>query len=377
MEKIMPPSPNHLLNDARLISAYAATHGLLRQTKLLDAITAANDALSRNSWSIDIENRLLTAIDEVSHSMKPMSIETLESKQPGRTVFIGKIGAFFIITFTIYILVTVITLTSTFNQMRNSYDYLDNFFKTDIFKSFEEYDTYMKKIVNGKATDRSIEADKNPSRKYKELEASLLVELPIASYHLKNYDGSVFGSLISPLKKAEEFFRLNSDNFPKSQSVAMASQANPNSPASPIIPAVVEKPTPSPPESSDAMENASAFYQSTLQIRRTLQEKISILGSSILPMLYGLLGASVFLMRSFLGDNYVDAWRQASTAALILRIGLGGISGLAIGWFTLTPDASKLSTTPFAVAFIAGFSIELLFSLLDRFIIALGPQKPG
>lgn len=235
----------------------------------------------------------------------------------------------------------------------------------------------MKKIVNGKATDRSIEADKNPSRKYKELEASLLVELPIASYHLKNYDGSVFGSLISPLKKAEEFFRFNSDNFPKSQSVAMASQANPDSPASPIIPAVVEKPTPSPPDSSDAMENASAFYQSTLQIRRTLQEKISILGSSILPMLYGLLGASVFLMRSFLGDNYVDAWRQASTAALILRIGLGGISGLAIGWFTLTPDASKLSTTPFAVAFIAGFSIELLFSLLDRFIIALGPQKPG
>jgi hypothetical protein len=66
-----------------------------------------------------------------------------------------------------------------------------------------------------------------------------------------------------------------------------------------------------------------------------------------------------------------------------LRLGLGGIAGLAIGWFWVPTSAkaiaevSSLTTAPFALAFLAGFSIELLFSLLDRIIAAINPTSSG
>ena len=122
-------------------------------------------------------------------------------------------------------------------------------------------------------------------------------------------------------------------------------------------------------------------------IMNNIQDIIILLGSSILPLLYGFLGATVFLMRKLFGDG-TDVFGaklgpQGEHALLLgrvlLRVCLGGVAGLAIGWFW-TPassksimDATSFSTTPFALAFLAGFSIELLFSILDRILAAINP----
>jgi hypothetical protein len=51
-----------------------------------------------------------------------------------------------------------------------------------------------------------------------------------------------------------------------------------------------------------------------------------------------------------------------------------------LGWFT-TPTTAKAAmdvasqTAPFALAFLGGFSIELLFSILDRILAALNPKS--
>jgi hypothetical protein len=68
-------------------------------------------------------------------------------------------------------------------------------------------------------------------------------------------------------------------------------------------------------------------------LRRNLEAASYLLGSSILPLLYGLLGASVFLMRAFLGRTLNDPVIRRLAATTILRLGLGAIAGLAIGWF--------------------------------------------
>jgi hypothetical protein len=122
--------------------------------------------------------------------------------------------------------------------------------------------------------------------------------------------------------------------------------------------------------------------QSAYLTRRQAEGVAVFLGSSFLPLLYGLLGASVFLMRQWFGDAPDAILKVGDGGKIFLRLGLGGIAGLAIGWFWV-PDATsslgeitKLSTAPFALAFLAGFSIELLFSLLDRIIGALDPSKP-
>jgi hypothetical protein len=96
-----------------------------------------------------------------------------------------------------------------------------------------------------------------------------------------------------------------------------------------------------------------------------------IFGGWILPFLYGLLGASVYLMRSLLND------RTASFTffPLILRVALGGIAGLAIGWFSVpgaSTGAAGISSIPFGIAFLSGFSIDALFRVLERLTRTLG-----
>jgi len=107
------------------------------------------------------------------------------------------------------------------------------------------------------------------------------------------------------------------------------------------------------------------------------KEGVALKSGWILPFLYGLLGASIYLMRSQLST------RTATITAVpaFLRIALGGVAGIAVGWFGATGSAGSsavvASSLPFALAFLAGFSIDVLFSLLDRFNRVLTEQaKP-
>ena len=111
----------------------------------------------------------------------------------------------------------------------------------------------------------------------------------------------------------------------------------------------------------------SAIYQT--------RNKVGLLTTWLLPGLYGLLGACVFLMRRMLqcdgSTRRVDV-RALGVLAILLRLALGGLAGIIVGWFALPTGSTSISSAlaisslPFGVAFLAGFSIEGLFSLLDR-----------
>jgi hypothetical protein len=64
----------------------------------------------------------------------------------------------------------------------------------------------------------------------------------------------------------------------------------------------------------------------------------------------------------------------------VLRVALGALAGIIIGWFSVpnTPAASSaaisISSIPFGMAFLAGFSIESLFSWLDRLNKTIGQR---
>jgi hypothetical protein len=105
------------------------------------------------------------------------------------------------------------------------------------------------------------------------------------------------------------------------------------------------------------------------------KSKINLLVAWLLPGLYGLLGACVYLMRDLLlvrGGVISRDTSVLSMLSLLLRVALGGLAGIIIGWFWVpVPMANDnsvvpISSIPFGIAFLAGFSIETLFSLLDR-----------
>lgn len=107
-----------------------------------------------------------------------------------------------------------------------------------------------------------------------------------------------------------------------------------------------------------------------------IRAKINLMMTWFLPGLYGLLGACVYLLRESMHRNSVTppAHKQfIGTLLQLLRISLGGLAGIIIGWFVVPSATSgngsvvaSISSIPFGLAFMAGFSIDTLFSLLER-----------
>ena len=100
-----------------------------------------------------------------------------------------------------------------------------------------------------------------------------------------------------------------------------------------------------------------------------------------MTLAFGILGACVWVLREVnrgLENFTFSASRRAQYRARIL---LGMVAGPTIGLFfdqggrflsftTTSTDMPSLSTqlSAAAIAFVAGFSIEILFAILDRFI---------
>ena len=122
------------------------------------------------------------------------------------------------------------------------------------------------------------------------------------------------------------------------------------------------------------------YYDDPTMVALTysVRNKVNLLVSWLLPGLYGLLGACVFLMRELLFVNRQRGFhrdtRIVDVLSMLLRVALGGLAGIIIGWFWVptAPTANSspiaISSISFAVAFLAGFSIDSLFALLDRLV---------
>ncbi len=99
----------------------------------------------------------------------------------------------------------------------------------------------------------------------------------------------------------------------------------------------------------------------------TIKDRIALRSEWILPFLYGLLGSMLFMMRT-VGNIRLPAMQAMS---ILMRIALGGMAGIVIGWFSISePGAQSQMTSaiawPFVLAFVSGYGIEALFSVLDR-----------
>jgi hypothetical protein len=104
--------------------------------------------------------------------------------------------------------------------------------------------------------------------------------------------------------------------------------------------------------------------------KKSVEPLMNLLSGTILPLLYGLLGSCIFMIRYF-ANTPIGLINLGDTAVgILLRLGLGAIAGLALGWFNITEDVTKFTTTPIAVAFVAGFAIDILFDFLDRVVDA-------
>jgi hypothetical protein len=107
------------------------------------------------------------------------------------------------------------------------------------------------------------------------------------------------------------------------------------------------------------------FNGNTLPLTR----KINMASLWILPALYGMLGAAIFHLR-----QQLDPFRpNPPMPRVVLRLFLSAFTGVAIAWFW-RPDAdgqieiAELTFGLASLAFLVGYSIEIFFNLLDRWV---------
>jgi hypothetical protein len=103
---------------------------------------------------------------------------------------------------------------------------------------------------------------------------------------------------------------------------------------------------------------------------------LGIFNQYLLPLMYGLLGSLAYILRTLTREIHDVTYTQDSNVGYRLRWPLGMLAGVTIGWF-FDPDALEgaASITPLGLAFLAGYSVELLFTGLDRIVGAFtGPQ---
>jgi len=96
----------------------------------------------------------------------------------------------------------------------------------------------------------------------------------------------------------------------------------------------------------------------------------------IFPLLFGLMGAYLFVLRSVLSSIKSLTFVSGDQIGYRVRLVLGALSGLAIGFFFGETDSGKpfsiSNLSPLTLAFLAGYSVDLLFNMMDSLIKRLG-----
>jgi len=113
--------------------------------------------------------------------------------------------------------------------------------------------------------------------------------------------------------------------------------------------------------------NYAGVFANPEKVKRDISEKMDLLGTWLLPALYGALGALMFHMRAFLDPLQPNP----SPARVLLRVSLGIFAGISVAWFltpTVADGINSVGLGVLTIAFLLGFSIDVFFALLDRLV---------
>jgi hypothetical protein len=125
------------------------------------------------------------------------------------------------------------------------------------------------------------------------------------------------------------------------------------------------------PNLSQALTDRISNFQLVRQFAQSARESISTvygaIAVGILPVLYALLGAVAYLLRSYQQQLKERTFTGADSH--VARFVIAAIGGGVVGLFTnFTSGNGAASISPLAIAFLAGYATDVFFSFLDSFV---------
>jgi hypothetical protein len=103
---------------------------------------------------------------------------------------------------------------------------------------------------------------------------------------------------------------------------------------------------------------------------------LTVIGTYLLPMLYGFLGSAASVIRDFSRKMRDSTFAPRDLTLTVVRLALGILAGASVGLFFTPTTAAQGDAMPTgavalsasALAFLAGYGVEVLFLMLDSAI---------
>lgn len=112
------------------------------------------------------------------------------------------------------------------------------------------------------------------------------------------------------------------------------------------------------------------YIPSMANLSADVSDNIAPYALWVLPSLFGALGAVIFHLRAILDPLRPDP----GPIRILHRVVLGALSGMVLAWFWIPEtgagiDLSGIGFGLFALSFVFGFSLDVFFTMLDRFVV--------
>lgn len=117
----------------------------------------------------------------------------------------------------------------------------------------------------------------------------------------------------------------------------------------------------------DASRALTAARLMALQVQEKASLIVGTLASFVLPLLFGTIGALAYVIRTISDQIKRSSFAQSSPIRHQMRVALGALAGVVIGLFN-TGLTSQVNLSPLALAFLAGYGVEAVFSLFDALV---------
>jgi hypothetical protein len=111
-------------------------------------------------------------------------------------------------------------------------------------------------------------------------------------------------------------------------------------------------------------------YQKVRYFGKDVADDVSFyygaVSSCILPVLYALLGAFAYLLRSF--QQHVATRTYVPSGADSARFIVAAIGGAVVGLFSNLEAGQTIKVSPFALAFLVGYAVDVFYAFLESLI---------
>lgn len=317
--------------NASIMLSYILDKGLDIDKKHIEAVIDSKNKFRKNKWSTDAEICFYLTYKELTKIIQPVTVDSLASARPTGIDNVGPIGRFFgrkgkgalsARSTTWYMVVTGVFMFLLLGV------HIYFFLGSTRLNNIDECGSEIERL-SSRMRDLNIMTQKDPDN------LSFSSEFEEVAMKLGEFDDrlesnvDLLGPWVQNLRRFTFNTTIRTDTIAKDD--IRYGKAN------------------------------TAIIQEARSYRL-------ILGTYLLPLLYGIIGGFTFVLRELTSEIKKLTFYTGSNIKYILRILLGAIAGLAIGlfWGDIQNAQQLGALSPMLIAFIAGYCVEYLLQFIDR-----------